>query len=1108
MRILLSHWVQSLLGTALLAAVVWWFGPLLPMFEGWVPRVLAIQTMLVIWAVANALIDLRRRSRETTLTRGLLSAPGEEASAVGQTLTLALAELKKSGQRASMAELPWYAIIGPPGAGKTTALLNAGLEFTLPEQMGRAAIAGVGGTRLCEWWFTKGAVLIDTAGRYTTQDSDAAVDRAGWDAFLGLLKRTRPRQPLNGVIVAIALPEVVQGSAAERDAHAAAIARRIAELEQRLGVRMPVYALFTKADLLAGFTEFFDDLDREQRDQVWGDTFPLDPKPAPAGERFAESLRGLVSRLNERMLPRLQAEHRMDRRGLIAGFPTQVASLERPLATFLTAAFPSSTLLRGVYFASGTQEGTPIDRLTGAMARAFGVDQLPRPALRPEQGRSYFLGRLLRSVVFGEAMLVREPPGAARARAALRLAGLACVIVAVAAMAGLLFTTDQAAERQVASVEDQLTQYEQAAQAASLDPVSDGDLRQLAALLDQARTLGSALPATPVGFGMSQAAKLQAGANAVYRDGLVYGLLPRLVWRLETQMRGSLTRPDMLYRATRIYLMLCGAGPLNAPQVLDWMTHDWEQIYAGPDDAGLRSSLAGHLQQLLAQPLPAITLDGPLVTLARASFSRVPLADRVYASIQSSPAATALPAWRPSDILGLAGVQVFARASGKPMTEGIPGLYTAAGFRSVLLPSVSSATKAVASETWVIGRHEDFAPADLQDLEAAVTGRYFADFTRQWDAMLADLNIAPMTTLPQAAQALYILASPESPLRAVLRSMAAQVQLAPAGAPPASAVAQATQHYRGLIDLVAGDGATLERSLRLVADIQQQLAKIAALPVGTANPAGGEDIGNAVLADAARQPQPFARWLTSIGASAQALRTGNAKRQAAIAYNAPGGPAQACQAAVTNRYPFDPAGLPLPLDEFARVFGPGGVLDSFFNTQLKPFVDMAAKPWKAQPSGSTQPPLSAADVAQFQRVATIRDAFFPAGAAAPLVELEIVPAGPSQRAATLNVAGVAIDAGKGLPHATQLTWPAPDPAAVASLSVDPAAPPFPLTESGNWALFRLFARARLQPAAKPGRFTATFGSGAAAVAFEIRPGSQANPFAPGLFTDFHCPVIQ
>jgi type VI secretion system protein ImpL len=79
-------------------------------------------------------------------------------------------------------ELPWYVIIGAPGSGKTTALRNAGLKFPLADQMGEQAVRGVGGTRNCDWWFTDQAVLIDTAGRFTTQDSDQATDKATWGA--------------------------------------------------------------------------------------------------------------------------------------------------------------------------------------------------------------------------------------------------------------------------------------------------------------------------------------------------------------------------------------------------------------------------------------------------------------------------------------------------------------------------------------------------------------------------------------------------------------------------------------------------------------------------------------------------------------------------------------------------------------------------------------------------------------------------------------------------------------------------------------------------------------------------------------------------------------
>ena len=92
----------------------------------------------------------------------------------------ALATLKARAAARSdyLYDLPWYVLIGPPGSGKTTALVNSGLKFPLSRGATPAAVAGVGGTRYCDWWFTEDAVLIDTAGRYTTQDSDAKTDQA------------------------------------------------------------------------------------------------------------------------------------------------------------------------------------------------------------------------------------------------------------------------------------------------------------------------------------------------------------------------------------------------------------------------------------------------------------------------------------------------------------------------------------------------------------------------------------------------------------------------------------------------------------------------------------------------------------------------------------------------------------------------------------------------------------------------------------------------------------------------------------------------------------------------------------------------------------------
>src|SRR5690606_9363107 len=173
--------------------------------------------------------------------------------------------LRKTRGRGSLYSLPWYMVIGPPGSGKSTLVRNSGLQFPLAGQFGKESLRGVGGTRNCDWWFTDEAVFLDTAGRYTTQDSDQLADAGAWADFLRLLRRFRRKRPINGVIVTMSMSDLLLLDDAERDLHAQAIRRRLDELGEQLRVRVPVYMVLTKCDLVAGFGEFFDDLNPEER---------------------------------------------------------------------------------------------------------------------------------------------------------------------------------------------------------------------------------------------------------------------------------------------------------------------------------------------------------------------------------------------------------------------------------------------------------------------------------------------------------------------------------------------------------------------------------------------------------------------------------------------------------------------------------------------------------------------------------------------------------------------------------------------------------------------------------------------------------------------------
>ena len=290
MTIVAWLWIAlSVVAALVLSALIWLAGPLVSFGEAqpfesvWVRLILILLILLIVGGTIAWRIVARRRA--AAAIEKAMTAPVEEESdapILKEKMEDALATLKRTGKSSAGAlyDLPWYLIIGPPGAGKTTALVNSGLKFPLADDGAAKAIQGIGGTRYCDWWFTDAAVLIDTAGRYTTQDSDAKVDRRSWLAFLDMLGKNRPRQPINGVIIAISVADVLGLSAAESAAHADAIRKRLAELHEELKVDFPVYAVFTKMDLIVGFTQYFADLDEAKRQAVWGATFQTADKKA------------------------------------------------------------------------------------------------------------------------------------------------------------------------------------------------------------------------------------------------------------------------------------------------------------------------------------------------------------------------------------------------------------------------------------------------------------------------------------------------------------------------------------------------------------------------------------------------------------------------------------------------------------------------------------------------------------------------------------------------------------------------------------------------------------------------------------------------------------
>jgi type VI secretion system protein ImpL len=1173
-------WLLPLLGLLALAILIWFIGPLFA-FAGWAPlagetvRWITIGVVFAAFVLYRLWRYLSARRKNSKMVENLAAAPepapDEAASASAEELATlrkrfedALAVLKKTDIKHRLGgrylyQLPWYVIIGPPGSGKSTALLHSGLNFPLAERFGQDEIRGVGGTRNCDWWFTEEAVLLDTAGRYATQDSFEAVDSAAWQGFLGMLKRYRPRRPINGALVAISLSDLMQQTETQRAIQARAIRQRVQELHQRLGIRFPVYVLFTKADLIAGFMEFFADLGKDERAQVWGMTFPLE-EPGSAQQaidHFSQELERLGQRLNQRLLDRLQQERDLHKRGLILAFPRQFAALKEAAAGFLNGVFQQSrfeehTLVRGVYFTSGTQVGTPIDRIMNALASAFGLGRQAISAFAGS-GRSYFVTRLLKDVVFREAGLAGTNLRLERQRQWVQRGAYAGAI-GITALAALAWLTSYT--RNHAYVQDVQRQAAAIATQVSEIPASKRDSIDILPVLNALRDIPGGYAdrrkGTPwlMGMGLYQGDKLGSAAVTAYRRALKKALLPRIMLRMEDQIRQAMGQPDSLYEALRVYLMLDEPKHYDPDAVRTWVSRDWERSLPRDVSMEQRQQLLDHLDALLEDPqltpLP-LALDPDLVRRARDVLSRVPLADRIYSQLKQHGVSKSIPDFRITDAAGPDAALVFVRKSGLPLTQGIPALYTYAGYKDAFSMRSAHLIGSLAKESWVQGSRSQLAagPEGIKALTDRVRDLYFDDYVKQWRDFLNDIGIVPLggrEHIDHAVEVMRVLSDLQSsPLRKLLEAAARETTLVRPGAKDATVTAKASQaldsighrvqrlfshsgsvapaapgpeilvdhefaDLHAFVEAKKGQPAPIDRTLDKLTQLYAYLRSLQKAErrgqpwPGAVNGEGTQIQG--VDDDAAQLPSPASAWLGTLAQDSRDIWSGGLRAKLNDLWTADVLPF--CREAISGRYPLQAGSQrEATLYDFGHLFSPGGLIDSFFQDNLKPIVDTTAENWRWRGGGLGMPE---SILEQFQRADAIKQAFFAGGTKLPSVSFRLTPTTLDADVLrfTLNLEGQIVKSLHTPPRIYPLLWPAPNSTGrVRLVFVDTQGGRHSMEKLGPWAWFRILD-GRLRGTGQPDRFNVTFQVAGFSASFELQADSVLNPFRLPALKSFSC----
>jgi type VI secretion system protein ImpL len=1034
-----------------------------------------------------------------------------EVKAMRAEFNKALASLKTArgtkGGASALAVLPWYMIIGPPGGGKSTALRNSGLQFPYLSKRG-GGVKGVGGTRNCEWWFTKDAIVLDTAGRYAVEEDD----HEEWLSFLSTVIKSRPRKPINGLIVAISVTELM-GSEEEAAERGTLLRERVDEVLAKVRMNVPLYVLFTKCDLVSGFVEMFGDLGRTERGQVWGFTEPLAGLSEGATAIFQQRMDGLLQTLERRALVRLQKNRRIGARERIWQFPREFAALQPNLSEFVGALFAENQMsdtppMRGVYFTSGTQEGKPFDRMMRSMAEAFGVGGSAGEEAGATEARSYFLKDLFSNVVFPDHDIAVASTAETRRQKRLRLWGVLGAVglaLCFSILPGLSFQRNLELVRET---QDALVKSKAVLASADLAAAVE-KLERLRAQVEKLK--GYHDDGAPIGMrlGMYVGGDLFELTGASYVELTKRLLITRVLDADADELRDFAGQPELTQATAevaeaieklKLHLLLTTPKAEDEPEIgeelIDWVTQRivtrW--VSAGELQNEEAQALAlGDLQlylQLLAEDRGFFyPRDQALLKSTRHAMAKVPVAQLTLSKVISDPAF--------DDLSVSLGSQIGTASRYIKGDKVVRGAFTKEAWEGRVRGMLGSAKDD--SDAWVLGLSQSSSAAELKV-------EYFNLYIAEWKqfieslrvelpkgndeamAMLEELTrVRPFTKL-FATIALNTKLSADSEgvggLKAgVKKGLGARLGklggaiggLADAGVqalnrdPAATAAKELENAFKGLVKfgfspppaegqppvptpllLYMEDLEKLRDALRNAIENPRESAQLmtslSSVRVKVKSSVDQQEPGWRPTIE--RFVWPPISWLTKTTRAAAAEEGSNEWcSQVAIPF----------AARIGGKYPFRKGGKDVSLDDTAEFYRPGGLVDAFYEAVLMRDVQRSGDRFEFVRSMGDAPPYSAGLLQFLHRAKEIQSALFPPQSAEPRVDF-LIHIRPAKNVAstTLTIDGETTEYRNGQEEWRPMRWPGPQKGAGASVRVKSKQGQGDVLEfPGDWGLFRL-----------------------------------------------------
>ncbi|MBA2648376.1 MAG: type VI secretion protein IcmF [Legionella sp.] len=939
--------------------------------------------------------------------------------------------------------LSFILIIGKQEQGKSAVLKQSRMEEipVLSEQHAKIYYNQNGiALELGESWFINSKTLLQNT--------------------LKQLNRCSAYLKISGLVLCVDVNDLLIADpsqfAAQKKSHIQALER----IGMNLGYLVELAIMCTKMDSLAGFCEFYQTDHAMDLAKPLGFSLDCINKYAIKKATFSQHFGQLIELIGQQVIQKMHPARSTIKRSLIREFPLQLASLQLPIQSLIQGISCKLFNLHSIYFTSAEQGGVSIDRLNKKIQHEYALvvqDTFPQAV----NFRSFFIEGAIKTIQeqCKQSIVTQKFTQKPLIAITLSLAGFSLL---------LLFWSHFKTTHLLDDASKELISY-----GTLTHQGNPQALYHLSKASDKLEHISSN------SLILSNVYQLKSKLSQNTEQRLQSEFLPSLANELESTINNPSDTPTARYKALKVYLMLSQAEHFVAQEVYDW----FKQQRATQHTPASNNQMS-LLKQILSKPQGLFPIKQQVITDARNYLNALPTGYFYYSLAKEQFPKT-------EEKIAFEGFNLA--------TTQLPVYFTKSGFHKVI-EDIPNIVQKLQAENWVL------AHQNLSQLQEMLTQAYCFNYVSWWRTFMQ--NTQPLHY--QAYQSGHDIVNQlhqSNGLAKLIQLVQQETKLD---------ILDRTSSFNQLIanqftDLNLISLSSIKELEFKITDLKQFLATLSLIQDDGRTAFGitksrfvtetsSDPIGS--LFNLARQfPEPLKTWTQQLAADTWFLLIKDTRNYINKIWK------QTVYTEFNNkiaqRYPFYSAQPDeITLTDFNHFFSTHGVLNSFTQEYIKPFLDISNAEWKPKVVNEAVLPIASDTLDEIIRANIITNMFYPDGGDTTNIHfsLQKISLDPVVSSLLLEIGDTKLTDNQGSDSSMQFTWPKND-AKLALNSIE--GNHYEIAEHGPWALFKLLEKVNvLVDEQDSSSLQILFEVNGNSGRYLLKTDNKVNPFTPGILNGF------